>query len=47
MYLSKDSARAPSMRVSTRGLVREGGALSVLLLPALRMWRIAYEQRSA
>jgi tetraprenyl-beta-curcumene synthase len=47
MYLSKDSARTPSMRVSTRGLVREGGALSVLLLPALRMWRIAYEQRSA
>jgi tetraprenyl-beta-curcumene synthase len=47
MYLSKDSARAPSMRVSTRGLVHEGGTLTVLLLPFLRIWRIAYEQRSA
>ncbi|MFI5004332.1 MAG: DUF2600 family protein [Solirubrobacterales bacterium] len=47
MYLSKDSARAPSMRRSTRGLAREGGTLPVLLLPFLRVWRIAYEQRSA
>ncbi len=47
MYLSKDSARAPSMRVGTRRLVREGGALPALLLPVLRMWRIAYEQHSA
>ncbi len=47
MYLSKDSARAPAMRVGTRGLAREAGSLPVLLLPLLRMWRIAYEQRSA
>ncbi len=46
MYLSKDSARAPAMQGSTRGLLREGGSLAVLLLPVLRMWRIAYEQRS-
>jgi tetraprenyl-beta-curcumene synthase len=46
MYLSKDSARAPSMRASTRGLVRAGGSLAVLLRPVLRMWRIAYAQRS-
>jgi len=47
MYLSKDSARAPAMRVSTRGLLREGGTLAQLMLPFLRIWRIAYEQRSA
>ncbi|MGH2855313.1 MAG: DUF2600 family protein [Solirubrobacteraceae bacterium] len=47
MYLSKDSARAPSMRASTRGLVCAGGSLAVLLLPVLRMWRVAYEQCSA
>lgn len=47
MYLSKDSARAASMRVDTRRLMREGGSLPVLLLPFLRIWRIAYEQRSA
>jgi tetraprenyl-beta-curcumene synthase len=46
MYLSKDSAREPSMRVSTRGLVHAGGSLAVLLHPVLRAWRIAYEQRS-
>ncbi len=46
MYLSKDSARAPLMQGSTRGLVREGGSLAVLLLPVLRIWRLAYEQRS-
>ena len=32
---------------STRGLVQEGGALTVLLLPVLRMWRVVYAQRSA
>jgi tetraprenyl-beta-curcumene synthase len=47
MYLSKDSARVPAMQGSTRGLLREGGSLAVLLLPVLRIWRIAYEQRSA
>ncbi len=47
MYLSKDSARAPSMRESTRGLVYAGGSLTVLLLPVLRMWRAVYALRSA
>jgi tetraprenyl-beta-curcumene synthase len=47
MYLSKDSARTPDMRARTRGLVREGGSLARLLHPILRMWRIAYELRSA
>ncbi len=47
MYLSKDSARAPSMRESTRGLVYAGGSMTVLLLPVLRMWRAVYALRSA
>lgn len=47
MYLSKDSARAPEMRASTAGLVRAGGSLTRLLLPILRLWRIAFAQRGA
>ena len=47
MYLSKDSARTPEMRASTAGLVRAGGSLTRLLLPILRMWRIAFAQGAA
>jgi tetraprenyl-beta-curcumene synthase len=47
MYLSKDSARAPGMRYSTNRLIRAGGSLCRLLHPILRLWRIAYSQRSA
>lgn len=47
MYLSKDSARTPAMRATTRSLVNAGGSLSRFLLPILRLWRIAYGQRSA
>ena len=47
MYLSKDSARTPEMRVSTAGIVRAGGTLTRALLPILRLWRIAFAQRSA
>ncbi|HEX2161499.1 MAG TPA: DUF2600 family protein [Thermoleophilaceae bacterium] len=46
MYLSKDSARASDLRRSTRTLVRAGGSLVRVLLPLLRLWRIAYSQRS-
>ncbi|MGH2852806.1 MAG: DUF2600 family protein [Solirubrobacteraceae bacterium] len=46
MYLTKDSARTRAMRESTRSLASAGGALTQLLLPILRMWRIAYAQRS-
>jgi tetraprenyl-beta-curcumene synthase len=46
MYLSKDSARAPEMRASTESLADAGGPLTRLLLPVLRLWRIAYAQRS-
>jgi tetraprenyl-beta-curcumene synthase len=47
MYLSKDSARMPAMRRSTTHMVRAGGSLCRLLHPILRLWRIAYRQRSA
>jgi len=46
MYLSKDSARAPGMRQTTRQMVRAGGSLCRLLHPILRIWRVAYSQRS-
>ncbi len=47
MYSSKDSARAPAKRASTHSLVRAGGSLTMLVLPVLRLWRIAYALRSA
>jgi tetraprenyl-beta-curcumene synthase len=47
MYLSKDSADTPAMRPTTDTLIRSGGSLTRLLMPILRMWRIAYSQRSA
>ncbi|HTB70113.1 MAG TPA: DUF2600 family protein [Solirubrobacteraceae bacterium] len=47
MYLSKDSARTPQMRSGTAGLVRSGGSLTRLLLPILRLWRIAFAQQDA
>jgi tetraprenyl-beta-curcumene synthase len=47
MYLSRNSARTPAMRASTDRFVVAGGSLTRLLLPILRLWRIAYAQRSA
>lgn len=47
MYLSKDSARTPSMLPATDRLLSAGGSLTRLLLPILRLWRVAYAQRSA
>lgn len=46
MYLSKDSARAPDMREATAALIDAGGTLTKLLHPVLRLWRIAYTQRT-
>jgi tetraprenyl-beta-curcumene synthase len=46
MYLSKDSARTPELRASTRRLACAGGSLARLLLPVLRLWRTLYEQRA-
>jgi len=46
MYLSKDSARVSARHEMTRGLLRAGGSLTSTMLPVLRLWRIAYAQRS-
>jgi tetraprenyl-beta-curcumene synthase len=46
MYLSKDSARALHLQHATHRLIASGGSMSRLLLPILRLWRIAYAQRS-
>lgn len=46
MYLSKDSARTTEMRARTRCLISAGGSLTKVLLPILRIWRIAFAQRS-
>jgi tetraprenyl-beta-curcumene synthase len=47
MYLSKDSARTPQLRASTRRLAAAGGSPARVLLPVLRVWRAAYAQRDA
>jgi tetraprenyl-beta-curcumene synthase len=47
LYLSKDSARRPELRTTTDTLVRSGGSLVRLLMPILRAWRAAYDQRHA
>jgi tetraprenyl-beta-curcumene synthase len=47
MYLSADEARTPAMLATTDRLVEAGGSLTRLLLPILRLWRIAYAQRAA
>jgi tetraprenyl-beta-curcumene synthase len=47
MYLSKDSARTPDMRASTASIVQAGGSLTRVLLPVLRLWRVAFAQQGA
>lgn len=47
MYLSKDTARSPALRATTRDLARAGGSLTRALLPILRAWRIRYGQQTA
>ncbi|HWY90705.1 MAG TPA: DUF2600 family protein [Solirubrobacteraceae bacterium] len=47
MYLSADEARTPAMRATTDRFIEAGGSLTRVLLPILRLWRIAYAQRSA
>lgn len=46
MYLSRDSARVPELRASTRSIARAGGPLTRLLVPVLRAWRIVTAQRA-
>ncbi len=45
MYLSKDSAHTEALNATTGSLVRAGGSLTRLLLPILRLWRIANAQQ--
>ena len=48
MYLSEDEARTRrDARDDERASLEAGGSLTRLLLPVLRLWRIAYAQRSA
>jgi tetraprenyl-beta-curcumene synthase len=47
MYLSAEEARTPAMRATTDRLIDAGGSLTHVLLPILRVWRIARAQRSA
>ena len=46
MYLSKDSAHTEALSETTRSFVCAGGSLTRLLLPILRLWRIANAQQS-
>jgi tetraprenyl-beta-curcumene synthase len=45
MYLSKDSARASDMQLTSRQLLRSGESLPRLLAPVLRAWRMLYSLR--
>jgi hypothetical protein len=47
LYLSSDSARSRPLRDGTRELAASGGALTRLLIPILRGWRLAYGESSA
>ena len=47
MYLSKTSAPHGHGRLSARRIARSGGSLTRLLLPVLRLWRLAFQQRAA
>jgi tetraprenyl-beta-curcumene synthase len=46
MYLSKNSARNAAVRAATLRLTSAGGAMTRMLLPILRLWRAAYNQRA-
>ncbi len=45
MYLSKRSANTSTLRIQTRTLVRAGGLLPMLLLPAAGIWRMTLVRR--
>lgn len=47
MYLCKESAYDARLRPGSRTLARSGGPLTSLLIPLVRLWRIAYHQRAA
>jgi tetraprenyl-beta-curcumene synthase len=45
MYLSSEDARTPATAATTASFVEAGGSLTKLLLPILRLWRVACAQR--
>lgn len=47
MYLSKNTALAPSNKATTANIIQSGGALTCLLHPILRLWRRLYGLRAA
>jgi tetraprenyl-beta-curcumene synthase len=47
MYLSRDSARTPSLRAASQQLSQAGGSLTRALLPVLRLWRIVNKTRAS
>jgi hypothetical protein len=47
MYLSKEDVHSPALRASSRSIAAAGGRLPLGLLPVLRLWRLAFSQRSA
>ena len=46
MYLAKESDGTQETKRARRELAQAGGSLVRLLVPLLRMWRIAYGQQS-
>jgi tetraprenyl-beta-curcumene synthase len=46
MYLSSDTARSARLMASTQTFAAHGGAMTRLLIPILRAWRIAYGERA-
>ncbi len=47
MYLSRDSARTPSLRTASHQLAEAGGSLTRALVPVLRLWRVANKTRAS
>jgi tetraprenyl-beta-curcumene synthase len=47
MYLSRDSARTPSLSTASQQMAQAGGSLTRALLPVLRLWRVANKTRAS
>ncbi len=47
MYLSHERLRSPALRASRDRLALAGGSLTRVLVPVLRLWRLAYSVRAA
>lgn len=47
LYLSKDSARCLSLRRDSLEILKAGGSLARVLVPVLRLWRVAYSLGSS